>query len=264
MIKINCEDFDIRKIADSGQCFRLNDMGSYWLNIAGDRALKVYGNKLDCTKAEYNAFWRPYFDLETDYSAFRDKIPASDKFLSKAADFGKGIRILKQDPWEMLITFIISQRKNIPAIKSSVEAICFRYGKQIDEIDGKAIYAFPKPNELAKATEGQLSKCSLGYRVPYIISAARMVDSGDLDLSAIAKLSDEELLDELMKVKGVGIKVANCVSLFGYHRIDAFPIDVWIARVLEEKYNNKFNIKRYSGFVGVIQQYMFYYIRNNA
>ena len=90
MIKIDCEDFNIQKIGDSGQCFRLNDMGSYWLNIAGDRALKVYGNKLDCTKAEYNAFWGPYFDLETDYSAFRDKIPASDKFLSKAADFGQG------------------------------------------------------------------------------------------------------------------------------------------------------------------------------
>ena len=264
MISINVEDFDIKKIAESGQCFRLNQEGDHWINIAGDRVVRIYENKLDCSKRDYNSFWKPYFDLETDYSAFRDKIPKKDKFLISAAEFGKGIRILKQDPWEMLITFIISQRKSIPAIKSSVESLCLVYGNKISESEEVSLYAFPDVSSLASATESKLKECGLGYRVPYIISAARMVDSGQVDLDAIAKLSDEELIESLMSIKGVGIKVANCVSLFGYHRIDAFPIDVWISRVLEEKYDNNFPLKRYDGFAGVIQQYMFYYARNNA
>ncbi len=264
MITVNNDDFDIKKIAESGQCFRLNQEGDHWVNIAQDKILRIYGNKLDCNNSDFNAFWKPYFDLETDYSAFRDKIPHKDKFLSNAADFGRGIRILRQDPWEMLITFIISQRKNISAIKSSVETLCSICGDEISESDGLPIYAFPSVSRLASATETELRKCSLGYRVPYVISAARMVDNGDIDLKAIASLSDEELLGTLMSVKGVGIKVANCVSLFGYYRINAFPIDVWIARVLEEKYDNNFPLKRYDGFAGVIQQYMFYYARNNV
>ena len=260
MITIDLEDFDIEKIAESGQCFRLNKEDDHWINVAGDRLIRIYDNKLKCNARDYNTFWKPYFDLETDYSVFRNKIPKNDKFLSKAADFGKGIRILRQDPWEMLITFIISQRKNIPAIKSSVESICSLYGHEIEE----GIHSFPTATELAHATESELKNCGLGYRVPYIIAATQMVSSGKLDLESISNYSDEELLEALMSVKGVGIKVANCVSLFGYHRIDAFPIDVWINRVLEEKYDNDFPINRYNGFAGVIQQYMFYYVRNNA
>lgn len=260
MITIDCEDFDIKKIAESGQCFRLNKEGDHWVNIAGDKIIRIYGNRLECSKREYNAFWKPYFDLETDYSAFRNKIPRKDKFLLKAADFGKGIRILKQDPWEMLITFIISQRKNIPAIKSSVESICKLYGTEIED----GIFAFPTADQLSKAKESELKNCGLGYRVPYIISASKMVVNGEIDLDELSSYSEQELLNALMSIKGVGIKVANCVSLFGYHRIDAFPIDVWIARVLEEKYNNDFPLNRYNGFAGVIQQYMFYYARNNA
>ncbi len=264
MIKISNEYFDIKKIADSGQCFRINKEGNHWLNVAGDKAIRIYDNDLDCSKDDFNAFWKPYFDLETDYSVFRDKIPKKDKFLSKAADFSKGIRILRQDPWEMLISFIISQRKNIPAIKSSIEAICSIYGKPLDISDGKTVFSFPSVSSLASATEEKLKSCGLGYRVPYIISAARMVDNGELDLEKIASYSDDNLLKELMSVKGVGTKVANCVSLFGYHRINAFPIDVWISRVLEKQYNNEFPLARYNGFAGVIQQYMFYYARYNA
>jgi len=266
MIIIQNEDFNIEKIADSGQCFRLNKEGDYWLGIAKDKFVKIYDKQdgsyaLDCTKKDFK-FWENYFDLKTDYSEYRHKIPKKDKYLSSAAEFGKGIRILRQDPWEMLITFIISQRKNIPAIKSSVEAISSLYGSQIADCEDGPIYAFPTVAQLAKAKESELKNCSLGYRVPYIISASQMVDSGKLDLKKIEKLSDEELLESLMTVKGVGIKVANCVSLFAYHRIDAFPIAVWIARVLEEEYNNDFPYKLYKGFGGVIQQYMFYYARS--
>ncbi|MBR6025686.1 MAG: DNA-3-methyladenine glycosylase 2 family protein, partial [Firmicutes bacterium] len=141
---------------------------------------------------------------------------------------------------------------------------CRNYGDCLPLLSSmEEMYAFPSVYSLARATESKLKECGLGYRVPYIISAARAVESGEIDLDAMAALPDDELLCELMKIYGVGIKVANCVSLFAYHRINACPIDVWIARVLEEKYNGCFDASRYEGFKGVIQQYMFYYIRNN-
>lgn len=264
MITINNEDFNIEKIALSGQCFRLNKVDDSWINVVGDKVLKIKNNDLYCSKRDFDTFWKPYFDLESDYSFYRHKIPKSDKFLTAAAEYGKGIRILKQDPWEMLISFIISQRKSIPAIKSSIEALSKNYGEEIGETCEGAIYSFPKVEKLVKAKDSTLSKCGLGYRVEYIKTASKMVADGKLDLNALYKLSDEDLLNELLKVKGVGIKVANCVSLFAYHRIDAFPIDVWIARALEDNYNNNFSLKRYEGFAGVIQQYMFFYKRNNG
>ena len=266
MVTVRNEDFDIEKIADSGQCFRLNRRSDHWLNIAGDRVLRIYdcgdgSYKLDCTKKDFDAFWAPYFDLNCDYSAYRASVPKKDKFLTAAAAYGRGIRILRQDPWEMLITFIISQRKNIPAIKAGVEALCRNYGVCLSSMED--LYAFPSVYSLSHAAESKLKECGLGYRVPYIISAARAVESGEIDLSAIAALSDDELLCELMKIYGVGVKVANCVSLFAYHRINAFPIDVWIARCLDEQYGGCFDASRYEGFKGVIQQYMFYYMRNS-
>ena len=232
-----------------------------WLCLALDRVLLVSpvcgGYSFSCTQEEFEAFWEDYFDLKTDYASFRNAIDKDDIYLLNSAEAGKGIRILRQDPWEMLITFIISQRKNIPAIKASVEALCSRFGEEL----GFGIFAFPTPEALAWAGDEELKDCSLGYRVPYIMEAARMVASGELDLSAVSALSDDELLTALQKVYGVGPKVANCVSLFGYHRIAAFPVDVWIKRVLDEHYNGSFPLERYKGFAGVLQQYMFYYAR---
>lgn len=259
MITINNEDFDIEKIADSGQCFRMNKEDDHYLCIAGDKVLRVYGNKLDCSKKEYDSFWKNYFDLNTDYSVFRNAIPKNDKYLRNAASFGKGIRILRQDPWEMLISFIISQRKSIPAIKTSIESICKLCGNAI--AGERSLKSFPTAKSLAKLTEDELKTCSLGYRASYVKAAAELVSSGRIDLEALNCLSDEDLMAELVKLYGVGVKVANCVSLFGYHRIGAFPIDVWIARVLEEEYPKGFPFKRYDGFAGVIQQYMFYAAR---
>ena len=261
---VSDKDFDIRKIAESGQCFRMNEVEKdQWLCIALDRVLLVSpvcgGYSFSCGPEEYEAFWEDYFDLRTDYSAIRRAIDPEDEYLLNAAKAGEGIRILRQDPWEMLITFIISQRKNIPAIKASVEAICRLFGEDL----GFGIYAFPTPEALAWASEDQLKGCSLGYRVPYIMEAARMVSSGELDLAAIAAQSDEELLQTLQTVYGVGCKVANCVSLFGYHRIGAFPVDVWIKRVVDEHYSGAFPLERYEGFAGVLQQYMFYDARKS-
>lgn len=251
------KNLDIGQIADSGQVFRFNLIrDNVYELIAGDKRLVIDTRK----EIKFpDKFWEHYFDLETDYAKFIAAVPKTDKFLTAATRCASGIRILNQDPWEMLISFIISQRKSIPAIKTSIEKLCEKFGTK-----KQGYYAFPTPKQLAKASLDELLDCSLGYRAPYIYECAKRVASGEYDLKAYGKLSDDELREALMDIKGVGIKVANCVMLFGYHRIGAFPVDVWIQRVVDEHYGGNFPLKRYDGFAGVIQQYMFYYGRGIA
>jgi len=263
MIDLHSEDFDIEKIADSGQCFRLTPAGdgTYLLNAAG-RLLRIAprpgGASLDCTAAEYDGVWRAYFDMDASYAAYRAAIPPEDGYLTRAAEFGRGIRILRQDPWEMLVTFLISQRKNIPAIRCCVEQLCSRYGEPI----GDGARAFPAAARLAELEEDALRVCSLGYRAGYVRAAARMTAEGALSPALMAGLDDAALTESLLTVPGVGPKVASCVSLFGYHRLSGFPRDVWINRVIDREYGGSFPLERYAGFEGVIQQYLFYYGRS--
>ena len=267
MILIKNEDFDIAKIAASGQCFRLTETapGLFRLAAAG-RLLFIRaeadGAVLLCPEEEA-PFWRHYFALDEDYAAFRAAIPPEDHFLSEAACYGRGIRILRQEPWETLVTFIISQRKNIPAIRSCVEELCRRWGDPLE--DGPApLCTFPTPEKLASLPNEALCSCALGYRTDYVRQAARLVAEGSLDLSAIYRLDDDALREALCAVPGVGPKVASCVMLFGYHRLTGFPRDVWINRIIEEEYSGCFPLERYAGFEGVIQQYMFYYGRSRG
>ena len=268
MIVIQNEDFNIRKIAESGQCFRLNpnEKGGYTL-AANGRALHLWdtedGCMLDCPQAEFDALWRDYFDLGTDYAAIRAQADESDAFLHRACGYGAGIRMLRQDPWEMLVSFIISQRKNIPAIKFCIEALCSRYGEAM-ESGGERWFTFPSAERLAALDEAHFLACSLGYRATYVLSAARMAASGALDLDAIASLDDGALLAALLAVSGVGEKVANCVMLFGYHRLSRFPRDVWINRVEAREYGGAFPLSRYPKTAGALQQYIFYYARSAA
>ena len=265
------DDFDLRKIADSGQCFRFNYKDGGYIVQAVDKFLFIKENgdnsyDLSCSEDEFERFWKSYFDLDTDYRAIRKRIDKkTDPYLYAASEFGKGIRILRQDAWEMLISFIISQRKNIPAIKASIEKLCALAGHVIyeDEHFGKA-YSFPTPEELSKLSLDELGSCSLGYRDKYVQSAARAVVCGEVDLEAFKALDDEALRDELLKLFGVGVKVANCEILFGYHRLDAFPKDVWINRVLESRYKDGFMFEKYAPFNGVCQQYLFFYSRSNG
>ncbi len=278
-IKIN-DDFDLQKIADSGQCFRFNKCADGYSVVAedkyvfirqhGESGIEIAGAdseyELSCSEKEYEDFWKNYFDLETSYSGIRGLIDKSeDEYLYNASVYGKGIRILRQDPWEMLISFIISQRKNIPAIKASVEKVCALAGKKIAmDPEGNAIYSFPTPKELAKVSIEQLSACSLGYRDKYVHQAAMDVASGACDLETYKGLSDEELMEKLLALYGVGVKVANCEILFGYHRLDAFPKDVWINRVLEQRYPKGFMFDKYAPYNGVMQQYLFFYSRSEG
>ena len=277
MFRIEYPYLDMKKIADSGQIFRFNVYDDEFSLVAGDKLLFIKEDKngyiLSCSEKEFNEFWLDYFDLRLDYGDFEKNIPETDIFLKDAAKYSYGIRILNQDKWEMLISFIISQRKSIPAIKSSIEKLAKVYGKKIDmkipefikNIDADTeFYTFPTPKELANADIEALNACSLGYRSPYIEASAKAVYRKDIDLNAIDSLDDEELLKALMSLKGVGIKVANCVALFGYHRIAAFPIDVWIKRMIDEHYDGEFPLELYKGYAGVVQQYIFYYGRESA
>ncbi len=213
---------------------------------------------LNCTEDEAAELWLPYFHLDADYGEYVRAIDPDDAFLTAAAEFSRGIRILRQEPFEMLITFILSQRKSIAGIMTGVDKLCACAGEPI--ADGLA-RAFPSPKALASLSMDELVACGLGYRAPYIKRTSEMVASGEVDLDRLSGLDEASLLDALMSFPGVGKKVASCVMLFGYHRLDAFPIDVWIERVINNRYGGSFDPAIYAGFAGIIQQYMFFYER---
>ena len=298
------KEFAIDEIAESGQCFRITRCadGAWQVTACGKvlrlRELDGGEYELSCSEAEFDSVWRDYFDLDTDYAVYRSAVLPGDEYLKKAIEYGKGIRMLRQEPWEMLISFIISQRKSVPAIRTSVERLSERFGSLISEDTDKVqtetrdaegnwysggnkagclssaekrtlsgdncrrVYAFPTPAALAAADTAELAACGLGYRVDYVREAARLVDCGELDLEELAKLPTAELIEALMALKGVGIKVASCVALFGYHRLDTLPMDVWMKRVIETVYNGALP-DEYKQYAGVLQQYMFNYARLN-
>ena len=265
------DDFDLDRIADSGQCFRWEkaDQNTYRI-IAGDSCLYITALgedrfDLDCSRMEYENFWREYFDLEEDYRSIRERIdPDQDPFLRQAAEYEKGIRILRQDPWEMLITSIITQNRNIPAIRRSVELLAKSCGERKTDRRGQAYFAFPAPEAAAMLSEESLKDCRLGYRWKYIQSAARAVTEGRIDLERLRQEDESSAILELTGLFGVGTKVASCVSLFGLHHVDAFPVDVWIRRILEQEYPGGYPFEQYSPYNGIYQQYMFAYYRHCA
>jgi N-glycosylase/DNA lyase len=272
---IQNSNFNIMQIAESGQCFRMNRVQD------SDERMKygvvAYGEyleitqlsddqlELSCSEEEYHRLWEDYFDLTYDYGKLvKNLIEGEDLFLSEAAEFGKGIRILKQEPYEAAISFIISQNKNIPAIKSCIEAICTRYGerKVCEKCGGKEYFTFPAPKVLAEAIKEDLRALKTGYRDTYIISISKAIAEGSLNLDELKHISFEKAVRTLKKIRGVGDKVANCIALYGLHHISGFPVDVWILRVLDEIYQNQFELEKYAGYAGIVQQYMFYYMRH--
>lgn len=268
---IHNENLNIEQIAVSGQCFRMNkiDQNRYGVIAYGKyiELEQIDDNTVNfhCSEKEFYEIWEDYFDLQYDYKKVVDRLLAGeDEFLQKAAEYGKGIRILKQEPFEALISFIISQNKNIPAIKNCIEAICKKYGERKIIEGNKQVeyYTFPSPKVLAQAEREDLRKLKTGYRDAYIIRAAKAVYQGEVHLDELKMCSHEEAVEALKGIHGVGNKVANCVSLYGLHHIEAFPIDIWIKRVLKEIYNNHFTLDQYQGYAGIVQQYMFYYMRH--
>ncbi|MBP5657799.1 MAG: DNA-3-methyladenine glycosylase 2 family protein [Clostridia bacterium] len=250
--------YDFDKIFDCGQCFRFEKTGDTWRGVAFGRVLRVRvtpegGTLLGVGREEYDSVWRVYFDADTDYSAVNAAL-SRDAQVADALNYARGIRILRQDKWETLCSFIISQNNNIPRIKKIVSSLCANFGERIGESD----FAFPTSDAVAQAGEEGLAVIRSGFRAKYIADAARRVESGDVDLGRIDTMDYEEAKEYLMRIKGVGNKVADCVLLFGYGFFDAFPKDVWIKRVIEKYYGDTFDETVFAPYGGIAQQYLFY------
>lgn len=274
----NVEDFNLTHILECGQCFRWkkeND-GSYTGVIkAGVMNVSSNDGKDICFTYELsgdaNQIIENYFDLKRDYKKIKDIISVEDKNMIEAIKYGYGIRILKQDPWEMLISYIISAANNIPRISKTIENISKTYGKKI-YFNEMEYYLFPTPEELSKATITDLRELNLGFRDKYVYGAVQDVVSGKVDLEKINKLEYKEAKKELMKIKGVGAKVADCILLFSMNKIEAFPIDTWIRKVMTELYGTSNSLKsiekcateRFGEYAGIAQQYLFYYMRDKS
>lgn len=266
MIITTYDDFDLQKICDSGQCFRCKQIENFYRFITQDHVLYIKplsdsSFDISCNSDDWNRTWIPYFDLSRNYAKIRTYIQ-NDQFMTTAANTGTGIRILQQDSWEMLITFIISQRKNIPAIKKSVEALAAAYGNTI-HTEYEKINTFPSPEVLNHATETELAQCGLGYRVPYIKDAAAKVLNGTVLSDSWNDFDDETLLTKLKTVKGVGDKVANCIMLFSYGRTASAPVDTWIRKIIVKYYDDRNPFVKYGDNAGIMQQYAFYYIQQH-
>ena len=274
------DHFDIRQILESGQVFRFQQFAPYeYFLVASGQGLKIRQEQhticFDILSAEkFRDYWNNYFDINTDYSSITQVLSQKDDFMKKAVEFGRGIRLLRQDPWEMLISFIISQNKAIPHIKQCIHNLCMSFGEKITDSEGNILYyTFPSPQRLKDASMEEVRDCKVGFRAPYIIDAARKVYNREVVLDELFDTSADEARKLLMSIKGVGPKIADCILLFAYAKTEVFPTDVWIKRVVEHVYfkgkDTKLSTiqefaKDYFGqLAGYAQQYMFFYAREN-
>ena len=248
---------------DCGQAFRWKeDENGFWHGVAFGRPLTLCEKDGGITlfnvdEAEFEAVWKNYFDLERDYESLKASY-REDEHLKKAVEFCGGIHILNQEPWEALCSFIISQNNNIPRIKGIVERLCALLGDRLENGD----YAFPSPVKIIDAGVEGLAPIRSGFRAKYIYDAAVKVENGEIDFEKIKALPLCEAAEELKKIKGVGDKVAACALLYGLGRADAFPVDVWVKRILEELYPGGMPSCT-EGTRGIAQQYLFHWRRNN-
>jgi len=263
---------DIFKTFDCGQCFRFDPVSLYgneyeYAGVAFGKyvvfgqnspyELKIYGS----TEEEYRTLWRNFLAFDTDYTAINEFIiqASASEHMKRAVEYGDGIRILRQEPWESVCSFIISQNNNIPRIKKIISALCEKYGDKVE--NG---YSFPTAKRLYEAGEKEIFALKTGFRAKYIIDASRSVSTGETDLDLILKEENfDTCVDILCKIKGIGLKVASCALLFGFGKTEAFPIDVWMKRCLETRFPNGLDIKALGKSAGIAQQYLFYYERYN-
>ncbi len=268
----NIKDFDIEEILECGQCFRFEKLEDrHYCIIAKGKALYIKQNNdtvklYPCTKSEFENIWYNYFDLSRDYSEIK-KIVADDDIMKKATEYARGIRILNQEPFECLLSFIISQNNNIPRIKSIIQRMSEKYGSKCNEG-----YLFPTPDELYCADVNSLFELRMGFRAKYIYDALEKLKSNEVNLYNTEGMTTDEILNMLIKIKGVGQKVADCTMLFSMNRREVFPTDVWVKRVMEQLYFNRedthiktiqaFAKEKWKNYAGYAQQYLFYYARS--
>jgi len=270
MIKIYFPDINLEDTFDCGQCFRWDKQGERFVGVVGGEEVSVYkdGDFLCIESEKDEEFWKGYFGYDSPRPYRGTPLEEGGLILQKAMEVGKGIRILRQEPWETLISFIISQNNNIPRIKGIIKRLCENFGDhpvtlRVPPLQGRGIYVFPTPGEL---TGKDLSIIRAGFREKYILAAAEKCNGSFLQ--DIEGLPTDELREELMSICGVGPKIADCVMLFSFGRYEVFPKDVWIKRVMLEQFQvqNKdidgYVEKHFGENAGYIQQYLFHYYRN--
>lgn len=267
--------FDLTHIFANGQCFRfLPDGKGAYEGVAHGRFLHVSKDGEDIVlypsdATDFETVWRDYFDLDRDYATLF--AGTDNAALREGLRYGAGLRVLNQQPFETLVSFIVSANNNVKRIQGIIARLCEACGIPF-VFEGKTYYAFPEPAQLAERCAADFAGCGCGYRAPYIEKTARAVADGCVDLDVVAKLPYEHAKAELVKLPGVGPKVADCVLLFSMHKAEAFPADVWIKRVLKTVYGFEGNDRQTMEFArqkfgptaGIAQQYLFYYARENG
>ena len=292
---LDAQDFEPRHIFENGQTFRWEVEAEEYTFVAGpylSKIKKLTGEEIadlaQETKqtlakdspiirlqnagdlADYQNFWRQYFVLDRDYSALKKDLAAKDTYLKEALEFAPGIRVLRQDFFEMVISFIISANNNIGRIKKSIAKLCELAGQPLGQLDGQIYYQFPTAQAIAALDEDRLTATGVGYRAPYLLKSAQMIAGGRIDLAAISQMPYPQAHAALLELPGVGPKVADCILLFGDGRDMAFPVDTWVIKVMNQYYlgeeKNSKKIKAYGldyfgDQAGLAQQYLFYHAR---
>lgn len=276
-------NFELSHIFDCGQCFRWNrqENGNY-IGVAYGKVIEIEKNNKDViiyntNEKEFNEIWQDYFDLERDYLKIKETL-SEDTLLKDSVEFGHGIRLLKQDPFEILISFIISSNNRIPMIKRAIDNISRRFGYAI-EYKGKTYYSFPTSKQLSKVTVEELATCSTGFRAKYIADTVQKIyeaksteNKSEFDLQWIKAQNDDICHEGLQIFNGVGPKVADCIMLFSMGKYSAFPVDVWVKRAMQHFYLapdvslkkiREFARNKFGELSGFSQQYLFYYAREN-
>ncbi|MBQ7372990.1 MAG: hypothetical protein IJW64_00265 [Clostridia bacterium] len=272
ILEFKSEYFNLKDTLDCGQIFRYKSINGGFLVFSGDFVCKAYQNgNATIIKCENKDYFENFFDLNEDYQKINISALSSPyEIVKKSAELGKGIRILNQQKEEMLFSFIISQNNMIPRIKTIIERTCLALGEK-KIFDGEEYYTFPSASVLASKDEQFFKDLGYGYRAKYMVEVAKAIVCGEIDLENISSLPTKELKKRLLALKGVGEKVADCVALFGFHKVDSFPVDTWIEKIYRENFSGKLTdrkkitewfLSEFKEFAGYIQQYLFYYKRS--
>ena len=262
--------FSAAQTFDCGQCFRFEEKNGGIEGVAFGKFIRIEQSGdtvrlMGINEKEYNETFMRYLGLGEDYGAIRsdigERMGAYGDVIYKAMECASGIRILSQDPWEAVASFIVSQNNNIPRIKKIIENMCTGIGEAFTGFDGKTYYAFPTAEAILEAGEEGLAPFKMGFRARYMVDAAKKYLSGEVDFAKVGESDAETAQKMLMSICGVGPKVASCALLFGFHKLEFFPIDVWIKRVLAKYYPDGIDVSALGPYAGVAQQYLFYYER---
>ena len=277
MIK-DIDSFELKHVFECGQCFRWNkQVDENYIGVVNGKVLELSKKDQDLIiynidEKEFHERWFDYFDLGRDYSKIKIKLSNEDEILKTAIPFGSGIRILNQDPFEIIISFIISANNRIPMIKRCIENISKSIGDAI-EYKGRTYYGFPSVDQLKDISEEQFISMGAGFRAKYIKDTVSKIYNRQFDIDAAIKLNDDECHKKLQELSGVGAKVSDCIMLFSMKKYSAFPVDVWVKRAMNVFYNAPENMSlnkirsfaqnKFGDNSGISQQYLFYYAREN-